>query len=119
MSVDKIMNYFYCKKFIRPEGKTEYMPVGKLEVKNDEFIITGLSLLTAWKRFITYNMREEYTIPKNKKQIIELFKYLTWHEYTELVDEDKVESNDSDKNFGPEKGVFNLKTFEFKTSDIE
>jgi DNA polymerase III sliding clamp (beta) subunit (PCNA family) len=111
------MNYFYCKKIIKPEGKTEYFPIGKLEVKDDKFIITGLSLLTSWKEFISHNMREEYTIPKNKKEIIELFKYLTWHEYTELVDENKVESDNRDKKFNSEKNVFDLKTFDFEISD--
>ena len=113
----KIENYFYCKKIIKPAGKTEYFPVGKLEVKDNEFIITGLSLLTAWKRFISYNIREEYTIPKNKKQIIELFKYLTWHEYTELVDEDKLTSDEIDKKFNSGKGIFDLKTFDFNIFD--
>jgi len=114
------MNYFYCKKIIKPTGDMEYFPIGKIEVKNDKFTITGYSLLLACKRFFSQNILEIYTIPKNEKQIIELFKYLTFSEYTELVDEDKLTSNnDSNKDFGSETGVFDVKTFNFKISNTK
>ena len=114
------MNYFYCKKIYKPTGGIEYFPIGKIKIKDDKFIITGYSLLLACERFFSHNTFVEYTIPKNKKEIIDLFKYVTFSEYTELVDENKLTSkSDGKEDFGSETGIFNLKTFDFKITDAK
>lgn len=109
--------YLYCKKkYIDDDIK--YFPIGKLEVKGDDIIIEGYSLIMACERVLYKKINDNYIIPKKPQDIIELLHYFTYNEYTELVNEKEIPTSDRTLHSNMPKMIFNTRTFSMQKEKV-